>query len=303
MTENYSFGTTSEVRTTEQSARIQAINATYFNITDVRGWPVAGLLLFQDRSGKPIRAELHLDDRTPDHVEDTAIRQSHRLLSQRYSGEEDLELQVVRTYHAGDPMRVPLMGTGLVHEEESGSPIPWMAIAAVVAALFVIVALVWAGLTFFRGTDAAPPSSSAESAPGLDQSAAGGVEGSNSSDNVVSQADAAADSASTLGGAGSTVCQSNGLPISKNARDDLVIGQRVRIQPGFQLTLRSQPGAEAGEGVGYMQNEEQATILDGPACTQGDSDSIVWWYLKLDSGPEAWGAANTSQFTLLVPAN
>jgi hypothetical protein len=92
------------------------------------------------------------------------------------------------------------------------------------------------------------------------------------------------------------------LPPSVNARADLGIGMRVRIVDGLSLTLRTEAGATAGQEVGYMGNGDQALIVGGPAMTQGNSDTIVWWYVRLDNGVEAWAAANTSEQTLLIPA-
>jgi hypothetical protein len=93
-----------------------------------------------------------------------------------------------------------------------------------------------------------------------------------------------------------------GLPPSRNARAELGIGMRVAIVPGLALKLRSEPGAEAGVEVGSMVDGEVATIIGGPRLTQGDTDTIVWWLVQLDDGTQAWAAANTSQYTLLVPA-
>jgi hypothetical protein len=50
-----------------------------------------------------------------------------------------------------------------------------------------------------------------------------------------------------------------------------------------------------------MQGGEQATIINGPIWLEGNSDTIVWWYIRLDNGVEAWVAANTSELTLLEP--
>jgi hypothetical protein len=91
------------------------------------------------------------------------------------------------------------------------------------------------------------------------------------------------------------------LPASRNARPELGIGVRVQMTPGLQLALRSQPGADAGEIIGAMGAGDVATIVGGPRMTAGDSDTIVWWYVELDNGIQAWAAANTSQQTLLVP--
>jgi hypothetical protein len=75
----------------------------------------------------------------------------------------------------------------------------------------------------------------------------------------------------------------------------------VRIKPGLRLTLRSEAGADAGESVGFMENSQEAVIIAGPTQLPGNSDTIIWWFVRLDNGVEAWAAANTSELTLLEP--
>jgi hypothetical protein len=89
------------------------------------------------------------------------------------------------------------------------------------------------------------------------------------------------------------------LPPSKNAPPDITIGRRVRIRDRATLTLRTEPGATAGEVVGYMQNREEATVIGGPTQLPGISDTIVWWEVQLDNGSTAWAAANDSTMYLL----
>ena len=54
--------------------------------------------------------------------------------------------------------------------------------------------------------------------------------------------------------------------------------------------------------LGVMTEGMVATIIEGPEYTRGDTDTIVWWMVELADGTEAWAAANTSQQTLLMPA-
>jgi hypothetical protein len=91
------------------------------------------------------------------------------------------------------------------------------------------------------------------------------------------------------------------LPVSRNARTDLGIGVRVQVVPGLRVALRSEPSAERGETIGEMTEDDVATIVAGPEYTQGDTDTIVWWFVTLENGTQAWAAANTSQQTLLMP--
>src|SRR5690606_674597 len=119
---------------------------------------------------------------------------------------------------------------------------------------------------------------------------------SDGADNAPVEADAAAETQAV----DSTAGESN-LPPSRNARPDLGIGMRVRIVPGLQLALRSEPGADAGQVIGAMADGTEAVIIGGPRYTQGTEDTIVWWYIELENGVQAWAAANTSSQTLLIP--
>jgi hypothetical protein len=76
----------------------------------------------------------------------------------------------------------------------------------------------------------------------------------------------------------------------------------VRIRAGLQVALRTEAGANAGEVLGAMQGGDEATIINGPIWLEGNSDTIVWWFVRLDDGTEAWVSANTSELTVLEPA-
>jgi hypothetical protein len=54
--------------------------------------------------------------------------------------------------------------------------------------------------------------------------------------------------------------------------------------------------------VGEFTDGDTATIVAGPELSQGDTDTIVWWYITLANDTQAWVPANTSQQTLLMPA-
>ena len=79
------------------------------------------------------------------------------------------------------------------------------------------------------------------------------------------------------------------------------VGDRIQLLPAYKITLRSQAGAQAGVEVAQLQNADRMTILNGPIWLQGNSDTIVWWYVRVDDGPEGWVPANTSELTLLEP--
>lgn len=278
---------------TVTSPHFQAIEAHYFNITDIQTWPIAGLLVLLDGKGQPVRAELHLYDDLPSHVQEAAVRQSRLVLQEGYVGLDPVPLRILESQQMREAMDVRLAPPGeRIHDSK---PVRWRPFAMGGAALVVIAGLIWLALFFLRPDDretvGAPESTAAqiEDAPvAQDGQTADAVGGSEVLEVVNS---------------GETASVAVGeLPPSRNARADLGIGMRVSIVPGLQLALRSEPGAEAGLVVGQMADGEAATIIDGPRMTQGDSDTIVWWLVQLDDGTQAWAAANTSRQTLLVPA-
>ncbi|MEZ4617082.1 MAG: hypothetical protein R2867_16460 [Caldilineaceae bacterium] len=97
--------------------------------------------------------------------------------------------------------------------------------------------------------------------------------------------------------------QTNGLAPSRNANANLAVGSRVSVQPGYTVSLVSEPVPEQDKVVGYFEEGQQATIVDGPVWKAGNSDTIVWWRIRLDTGLEAWAPANTSDAMLLTVAN
>ena len=79
------------------------------------------------------------------------------------------------------------------------------------------------------------------------------------------------------------------------------VGDRIRLLPEYKISLRTEAGAQAGAIVTHLQDADPMTILNGPIWLEGNSDTIVWWYVRVDSGAEGWVPANTSELTLLEP--
>ena len=96
--------------------------------------------------------------------------------------------------------------------------------------------------------------------------------------------------------------QTNNLAPSNMANDQLAVGTRVQIRPQLQSFVRTLPGPDQGDPVGYLQNGATATIVGGPVWLPGETDTIVWWYVELPDGTQGWTPANTSKLTLLDPA-
>jgi hypothetical protein len=279
--------TLSQIQRSSAHNDLQPIAADYYNITDASGAPVAGLLVLMDRRQRPVRAELHLHDTTVGASQELAQRQAHLLISDRYSGERALPLNVLRTQMEEERLSVPLSAP------PPPSKIPtWLKPATLtLLALIVFGAAGWFLNDLFTGT-AENPASSAPAA--LDQP-------DPSADTTTDAGDETSAPAVTATSAGTRIFETNELPPSRNALP-LDINQRVRIRAGLQVALRTEAGANAGEVLGAMQGGDEATIINGPIWLEGNSDTIVWWFVRLDDGTEAWVSANTSELTVLEPA-
>ncbi|MDI9548236.1 MAG: SH3 domain-containing protein [Chloroflexota bacterium] len=260
----------------------QAIPARYFNITDANAWPVAGLLVFMDSQGQPVRAELHLYDELPSHVHEGAVKQCRAVLQESFASPEPLPLRIMQISQMRDAMDVRLPAERIRPVKRSRRPqIPMTAALGVIAVLLALSVAAWAlsgndsdEQTDEPATGAIAPTVAMQMVAGLTQSA--------------TEADAPAAAVD--------------LPPSRNANPQIGVGMRVAIVPGLRLTLRSEPGADAGNPIGYMMDGDEAIVIGGPTMTQGTSDTIVWWLVQLVDGTEAWAAANTSNETLLTPA-
>lgn len=272
-------GTLSPGRRSSVHAELQTIDADYYNITDSAGAPLAGLLVLLDRKRRPVRAELHLSEDVDGHRYDLALRQAQLLLGDRYYADAPLPLIVLYARLAQERIPVTLEQP----PPASGAP-AWL---RPVAMTLLALVLFGAGGWFLRGVlegggGSGTPATQVEAAsvsPAQPQAA---------------QAEAGTETAGRI-------FETNGLPASRNALP-LDIGQRVQLRAGIQgVALRTEPGANAGEVVGYLEPPMQVTIINGPVWLRGNSDTIVWWYVQLDDGRRAWTAANTSDLTLLEP--
>lgn len=301
---NYIVQTAHGLNPNPGNAQFQPIHATYFNIVSNQGWPIGGLLILLDSANQPVRAELHLYEDVGDQEHETAIRHAIQLLRKRfvqgYGGNiSELDLRVMGIYEQRETIHIQLPVERIQDIPPIRSfPISISTTATATALLLLLIGGIWTAFVFFRSTDIADSSNigaSADSAQVIptDNSPAT-VSAPINQENLV-----ASNAVSTL--IDPAFPQTNNFPVSRLANSSLEVGQRVRIRPSFTLTLRSQPGATAGEERGYMQDQQEATIIGGPYWTRGDSDTIVWWYVRLDNGLEAWAAANTSQFMLLEP--
>ncbi|MEZ4659818.1 MAG: hypothetical protein R2911_19865 [Caldilineaceae bacterium] len=281
-------------------SRVKAIGATYYNITNVEGWPIAGLLVLLDSGGHAVRAELHFADGIDEQQQDVALRQGKSLLQRRYartmSNTSTLELRVLETYQYKESLQIQLPISIANDAESYFNWAHWPYWAAGAALLFALIAGIFTLPTLLRSTSAPEV---LEVTPAVGQNA-------QSADSQAAPSEPAAEAAVVPAvqpeiHVDPFVAQTNNLPTSTNANPNLAVGTRVRIRPTYALSLRSEPGATAGRELGHMQDEAQALIIGGPYWLEGNSDTIVWWYVRLDNGTEAWAAANTSELTLLEP--
>ncbi len=277
--------TLSPMRLDGPAAGAQAHPAEYYNLIDTTGRPLAGLLVLFDRKGEPVRAEAQLYDTTEGSARELALRQAQALLRSRYYSRRPLPMYITRLYTDQPHIQVTLEGP----PPPSAMP-GWvrpLALGVLIALIFTLVG--W----FARGALTSPPPAevAAPSAPVISSPAGGTGEPS-----VTPVAESAGATP-----APERIVETNDLPPSRNALP-LEVGQRVRVCDGCTVYVRSQPGANEGDILGYLESGDEVEILNGPVWRQGESDTIVWWYVRrLSDGLEGWTPANTSQMTLLFP--
>ncbi|RLT36936.1 MAG: hypothetical protein DWI57_14210 [Chloroflexi bacterium] len=268
--------TLSQSRRNSAHAELQAIDGAYYNITDSSGAPLAGLLVLMDRKKRPVRAELHLDESTTGAFYDQAVRQAQLLVADRCFGSGQIPLIVLYARLAQDRIPVALQAP----PPPSGLP-GWVRPTAL--ALLALIIFGTAGW-FLNDLVGGAESDSTQLPAAV------------TAQPVTAEVAAQPPVAEQPEG---RIIETNGLSVSRNA-PPLDLGQKVQLKAGIQgVTLRTLAGASAGEVIGYLEPSMQATLINGPIWLQGNSDTIVWWFVRTDSGIEAWTPANTSEFTLL----
>ncbi|MCC6458535.1 MAG: hypothetical protein IT328_26540 [Caldilineaceae bacterium] len=273
------------------------IHAHYYDITDIESWPIAGLLVLLDGQQQPVRAELHLYDGLEPHVQDAAIRQARLVLQESHLGGDPVPVRILETMQVREEMlvRLPPVGTRPMNHVTALPLGQWRPYGLAAVGVLLVVALIWMAVALLGGRGDPEGNAVVPSAP-------------DSANQLVAEAQEEAP-IDTGGGAVSEteasnvpVVSSGELSPSRNARSDLGIGVPVQVVPGLQLALRSEPGVDRGLVIGALTDGVVATIIGGPEYRAGDTDTIVWWFVELDNGTQAWAAANTSDQTLLMPA-
>ena len=257
-----------------------AIRAEFYNITDAEGWPLAGLIMLLDGKDQPVRAELHLYEGLPEQMREQAVRQGRILIETRYYSTEPLPLRVLQSYPWRDTLHV--RANAAPTSRTRTTPINWTQYwpyLAAAGALLLLIAIIWGITTLFGGANTGQ---SAGQTSAVVDTVGGNVAAGTSVTQTTSVGDA-------------------NLPPSQKANPNLAVGKRVRVLQGATLSLVAQPGPDQ-ERIGYLEGGQTAEIVDGPVQTKGERDTIVWWKVRLESGAEAWAPANTSDLTLLEPA-
>jgi hypothetical protein len=260
---------------------LQPIQADYYNIINEEGWPVGALVVLVDSVRDPVRAELHLYGELSDEMRHWAFRRGRSVLETHYYSAEPVPLKIFESYQGRETVHIQANGARRQTVADERWLQGWQ-VAAGVGVVVLLVAVIWALATFLRS----PLGDSATTEPPITQDeAATGDETTNTG-------------AEQPGGA---TAPGGALPVSQHADPTLGMDVRVRVRPGLRLSLVVEPGPN-NMVVGYMQDQQEATIIGGPAYTQGTSDTIVWWRVRLDDGIEAWAPANTSEGPVLERA-
>jgi len=270
---------------TAPTVQKQSSDADYFTIVDAEEWPIAGLIVLLDRRRHAVRAELHLYE-DGERQNEYALNQAQTILTDQYYSVDMVQLQVMQSYPWRETLEIPA-NAAVAPENDMMAFVRqyWQYILAA-SALLILILLIALIASFFRSPNAAeetPSDLPAQSGSLTTQEVTAAIEPT---------------VAPILLGE-----QTNGLPVSRNADASLAVGQRIRVLPGFQVSLVSEPKPEESLVVGYLEEGEEATIFDGPVYAKGNSDTIVWWHVRLNDDSTAWIPANTSDATLLSVAN
>lgn len=262
------------------SSTARPTKAHYYRLAGGSGAAVASLAVELDDEARALRGDLCFYGNLADR--DGALRTAQNILAKRYAdGGRLIPLDV----YVRDPnlATIPIVQEtgGAVFEDKRGFPL-WIVVVAT-AVLFLVLALV-AQLDNLSAPFA------------QDRGAVVAIRAATSTPPPEFEAAPAAT------GPASVPPNTNGLPPSRNADSRLAVGMTVVIDKGLRSFVRTEPGADQGQPLGYLQDGESAIIQGGPVWLQGESDTIVWWNVTTASGLTGWTPANTSELTLLVPA-
>jgi hypothetical protein len=257
--------------------KLQPYAARYYDFVGEDGQREANMVVVLDSQGRALQAVLHYDHTLPTFTQSKLQRQAQSILSSRFLGSGATTPLYIFEY--GNQVG----GTEVMHTGEDAAPegsVNLLYVGVGILAMFVVAALLfWMLNSLFRGRQEVADAPTATP--------------------MVMAAPAAAAAAVPTADVNAPGIQTNGLPGSKLASPAIGVGKTVKIRSGLRSSVLSEPGPDQGEVVGYMQDGDTAVVIGGPTWLQGDSDTIVWWYVDLPDGVRGWTPANTSQFTLL----
>ena len=260
-----------------QRNKLQPYPARYYDFVGEDGQREANMVVVLDSQGRAMQAVLHYDHTLPTFTQSKLQRQAQGILSSRFLGSGPATPLYFFEY-GNQVGRADVMHTGEDVGAEGSVNLLYVAVG--ILAMFVVAALLfWMLNSLFRGRQDVADAPTATP--------------------VAMAAPAAAVAAAPTADVNAPGIQTNGLPGSKLANPAIGIGKTVKIRSGLRSAVLSAAGPDQGEIVGYMQDEDTAVVIGGPTWLQGDSDTIVWWYVDLPDGVRGWTPANTSQFTLL----
>ncbi len=257
--------------------KLQPYAARYYDFVGEDGQREANMVVVLDSQGRALQAVLHYDHTLPTFTQSKLQRQAQSILSSRFLGSGATTPLYIFEY-GNQVGRADVMHTGEDAAPEGSVNLLYVGVG--ILAMFVVAALLfWMLNSLFRGRQEVADAPTATP--------------------VVMAAPAAAVAAAPTTDVNAPGIQTNGLPGSKLANPAIGVGKTVKIRSGLRSSVLSVPGPDQGEVVGYMQDGDTAVVIGGPTWLQGDSDTIVWWYVDLPDGVRGWTPANTSQFTLL----
>ncbi len=310
-----------------------AITADYYNLTESDGWPIAGLVVLLDRHHRPVRAEVHLYDNTMGRRQDDALNNANNLLIQQYRSLTEeaskLPLRVMRTRQELDTLSVQLdvdPAPAAAKVDTTARP-AWFSPTTGIAVVIIAALLVTIAILIQRNTGTVDNVAAVPSVPAVtdyelayygDELLLAGTTNPTAAVNPPVLAEVAAETTvaeadivppvSPVQPASETVVtdytnpyplQTNDLPASTVAYAFTLLDQ-ARVAVGH-LAVQSQPDPDPTHSIAWKEQGSTVQLLGGPVWKAGDTNTIVWWYVRTDDDKEGWMAANGSTVQFLSP--
>ena len=261
-------------------------DADYHSFVDADDRLRAALIVLLDSSRLALRAELYFHGPQAVPVQNQVVGLAQTIVRDEYSGvAETTLLEILGCEPNPYPVRVRHSHTSTTAappKQRKGFEL-WQITVGLV--LFILIVYLISQVGRSIQSPQAPPQPATQAV------------GESTAAQTVDSKQLAAEAS---GGDAAAPPEDSNLEESRFADKRIGINSKVRILPNLQSYVRTLPGADQGEELGFLQNGETATVIGGPVWLQGDTDTIVWWSVKLDKdGTAGWTPANTSQQQLL----